>query len=447
MKATSWARRAGIGSVVALFALGCADSQPNPVAPNFVVGPPPEPDGSIGDRVWNDTDSDGVQDPGENGLPGWTVTISGSNLPAGYSTTQVTGSNGSYSFGDLPSGTYTVCVEPEPYYAQTYDLTSPVDDNCATRTIAASESAVDVDFGYVIPVVGCVAGPIGGIDLGLLPNYLLVFANGSKDANWQGATKGFAGDVVVDGILAKERTSGGVPYAGTIFTNDQTVGRWERILDQNIGQAVASTGETSLVSGLTTSLVNAFAQINDLTVTPGYESRSAMSLDGINTVNGTTDRIVINVTSGFGISRTINVTGDAGDVFVLRWDTDADFANGYQGQVKFQSGGAIIPHGGLTPSSFIHVAGDIKSSGGGSNPPAPYPQGPRLDDGTGALVDGGRDFSGGGFFTGYWLTTGKPGKGESSSMSNGIFVGGWYTLATKFSLTSGTSGVHVCPQQ
>jgi hypothetical protein len=52
---------------------------------------------------------------------------------------------------------------------------------------------------------------------------------------------------------------------------------------------------------------------------------------------------------------------------------------------------------------------------------------------------------GGGFFTGYWLTTGKPGSYESSSLSNGIFVGGWYTLAVKFSMTSGTSGAYVAP--
>lgn len=58
---------------------------------------------------------------------------------------------------------------------------------------------------------------IGDIDLGgLANNYLFFFANGSQDANWQGATKGFAGNVLVNGILASERTSGGVPFAGTI---------------------------------------------------------------------------------------------------------------------------------------------------------------------------------------------------------------------------------------
>ena len=95
----------------------------------------------------------------------------------------------------------------------------------------------------------------------------------------------------------------------------------------------------------------------------------------------------------------------------------------------------------------------MKSSGGGSNPPLPYPQGPRDNDGTGVLITGGADFNGGGFFTGYWFTTGLPtinpgGEqpyGVNGTFSNGIFVGGWYSKNTNFSMTSGTSGVYVSP--
>ncbi|MGE5352872.1 MAG: SdrD B-like domain-containing protein [Acidobacteriota bacterium] len=295
---------------------------------------------------------------------------------------------------------------------------------------------------------------IGGVNLGTLPDYLLFYSNGSIDANWQGATKGFVGNVAIDGIQASERTSGGVPYAGTIYTNDATLGAWQAIVDQNPGQATGSTGNVALISGLEADLVSAFQQINALPATPGYESVSSSVLNGLNTQNGINEVYVINITSDFGISDQLNVTGDAGDIYILRWDTDANFSNGYQGQVKFQSGGAIVPHGGLKPTNFISVAGDINSSGGGSNPPAPYPQGPRYNDGQGALINGGADFSGGGFFTGYWLTTGSPDNfdpatglwyGNTSPLSNGIFVGGWYSITDKFSMTSGTSGVYVTP--
>jgi hypothetical protein len=405
--------------------------------------------GSIGDFVWNDTNQNGIQDAGEPGIAGVTVTLTG---PGGTQTT-TTNANGGYLFTNLVPGSYTVTVStpsgftPSPVNAPGSNTGNDSNGSPATVSLGAGANDLSIDFGYYQPVVNaCTNGPIGGINLGVLPNYLFLFANGSQDANWQGATKGFAGDVVVDGILAKERTSGGVPYAGTIFTNDGTLSSWQAIVNQNAGQAFGSTGQTALVSSLKSSLTAAFAQINALPVTAGYASRSATSLNGVNTQNGISETIVVNVTSGFQVSSQIKITGDAGDVFVLRWDTDANFANGYQGIVKFQSGGAIVPQGGLKPGNFIHVAGDINASGGGGTPAAPYPQGPRLNNGTGALISGGSNYSGGGFFTGYWLTTGDPANGTTQPLSNGVFVGGWYTTTTKFSMTSGTSGVHVCPK-
>ena len=292
----------------------------------------------------------------------------------------------------------------------------------------------------------CPAGLIGSLLGPSVTNYLFLFTDGSTDVNWQGASKGFVGNVVVDGVLAKERTSGSFAYAGTISTNDATLSAWQSIVSNNPGQAFASTGQTALVSRMKSDLTSAFATINALPVTAGYASRSAASLDGLNTQNGVPETIVINVSSGLQVSSKIDITGDAGDLFILRWDTDQNFSNGYQGQVKFQSGGAIVPAGGLTAANFIHVAGDINASGGGSTPSAPYPQGPRFNNGLGALAAGAQNFNGGGFFTGYWLTTGDPVKHETSSLSNAIFVGGWYSTTVKFSMTSGTSGVHVsCP--
>ncbi len=299
---------------------------------------------------------------------------------------------------------------------------------------------------------------LGGVNLGQLPNYHLVFTDARNDANWQGATKGFVGDVAVDGLQADERTSGGVPYAGTIYTNDITLSAWSGIVAQNTAPNVTTTqafsvgSQTTLINNLTTDLENVFTQVNALPVTPGYAGVSTLSLNGLNTQNGIAQTFVINITSGLQVSSQINITGDASDIFIFRWDSDANFSNGYTGQVKFQSGGAFIPLGGLKPTNFIHVAGELSSSGGGSNPTAPYPQGPRLNNGQGALVQGGADFNGGGFFTGYWFTTGDPtltdfGQpyGAQTSLSNGIFVGGWYSKNTQFSMTSGTSGVYVSP--
>ena len=440
---------------------------------------------SLGDRLWNDTNANGIQDSGEAGISGQTITLIGgggdgliSTAGDNTSTTTVTGANGIYGFAGLTPGMqYQVQFsKPVGSVYTSKDIGADATDSDADTTtgrsqivtLVSGENNTTIDAGVVGPpasitltktvsvIEDCPTGPIGavdndrngavdgGINLGNLTKYLFVFTNGSVDANWQGATKGFAGDVAIDGIQAAERTSGGVPFAGTIYTNDTTLGAWGGIVSQNAGQAVAATGQTALIAGLETDLSNAFAQINGLAATTGYTSVSSTSLNGLNTLDGVNRTYVINVTSGFQVSSQINITGDAGDVFVMRWDTDTNAANGYQGEVKFQSGGAIVPKGGLTAGNFIHVAGDINSSGGGNTPPAPFPQGPRLDDGAGALPTGASNFSGGGFFTGYWLTTGSPTNGETGSLSNGIFVGGWYSSTTKFSMTSGTSGVYVC---
>ena len=286
---------------------------------------------------------------------------------------------------------------------------------------------------------------LGTLCLGSLTDYLFLFANGSSDANWQGATKGFAGDVALNGLIAQERTSGSVAFAGKIYTNDNSIQSWGNIINQNTSQSSVVVNASNRINTLSSNLNAAFAQINSRAPSSGFANVSSTSLNGLNTQNGIAQTFVINITSGLSVSSKINITGDAGDLFILRWDTDADPDNGYQGITKFQSGGAIVPHGGLIATNFVNVAGDISSSGGGNAPAAPYPQGPRLDNGLGALIQNGADFNGGGFFTGYWLTTGDPVTGKTRSLSNAIFVGGWYTTSTQFSMTSGTSGVYVAP--
>jgi hypothetical protein len=113
--------------------------------------------GSIGDRVWRDTDGDGVQEGGESGLSGATVQLrSGSGNVIGTTTTTV---DGLYSFGSLVAGNYTVCVAGVPAgFVQTHDLDGLATANCATATLAAGQARVDVDFGYkpIPPVASCV---------------------------------------------------------------------------------------------------------------------------------------------------------------------------------------------------------------------------------------------------------------------------------------------------
>ncbi len=143
-------------------------------------------DGSLGDRVWYDTDADGVQDAGEPGIAGVTVTLTGAGADDLFGTaddftaTTTTDANGFYLFANLPEGSYRVVVGGAPLTGQnqTFDLDSTLD--AATEvTLGALENRRDVDFGFVNPTPPA-TGSIGD-RLWLDPN-----GNGMQDAGEPG---------------------------------------------------------------------------------------------------------------------------------------------------------------------------------------------------------------------------------------------------------------------
>ena len=112
--------------------------------------------GSIGNFVWEDRDGDGVQDPGEPGIAGVTVTLfdaSGNSIAS-----VVTGPNGEYVFNGLPAGTYTVGFTTPTGYIGTIggaggDGTKDSDagTNGRTQPIVLGQGQVrtDIDAGFV----------------------------------------------------------------------------------------------------------------------------------------------------------------------------------------------------------------------------------------------------------------------------------------------------------
>lgn len=103
------------------------------------------PLGLLGDYVWLDADNDGIQDLGESGIEGVTVTLctAGADTVFGTSddiaaaTTQ-TDENGYYWFGGLQFGTYVIKVTPPAGLVQTFD-----DDG----TLSANQSTIAIDSG------------------------------------------------------------------------------------------------------------------------------------------------------------------------------------------------------------------------------------------------------------------------------------------------------------
>src|SRR5205823_2430853 len=67
---------------------------------------------TIGDFVWNDSNANGIQDSGEAGINGVTLTLTGTTGSGGAVTrTTTTTGNGGYLFSGLIPGTYTVTVD------------------------------------------------------------------------------------------------------------------------------------------------------------------------------------------------------------------------------------------------------------------------------------------------------------------------------------------------
>ncbi len=123
--------------------------------------PPPV---SLGDRVWLDTDGDGVQDPGELGIAGATLTLTD---PFGNPVTDVlgnpvgpitTGADGAYFFEGLPAGQYQVHITYPPGYGPTTaeageDTSADSSTTTATSVVLTpGQHDLSLDFG-VVPVV------------------------------------------------------------------------------------------------------------------------------------------------------------------------------------------------------------------------------------------------------------------------------------------------------
>jgi uncharacterized repeat protein (TIGR01451 family) len=111
--------------------------------------------------VWNDTDGDGGQDAGEPGIPGVTVTLTGTTSSGTPVTlTTVTNGSGNYTFTDLATGTYKLTFSTVPCYKPTVQdadpdesLDSDVDPSTYTtpnEVLSVEEINLSYDVGFVV---------------------------------------------------------------------------------------------------------------------------------------------------------------------------------------------------------------------------------------------------------------------------------------------------------
>ncbi len=162
---------------------------------------------SLGDRVWFDSDADGIQDAGEPGVPGVSIEL----IDAGGSVvaTATTAADGSYSFTDLAPGDYSVQVVGVGFVFTGQNI--------------GADDAIDSDVGAAgrSDTTNLISGEgETSVDAGLLPSSLgdLVFV----DSNGNGVQDG--GEPGLAGVTVELLNAGGTVVSTTTTAADGTYG-------------------------------------------------------------------------------------------------------------------------------------------------------------------------------------------------------------------------------
>ncbi|HHU6751118.1 TPA: SdrD B-like domain-containing protein, partial [Staphylococcus pseudintermedius] len=114
----------------------------------------PEPKYSLGDKVWEDTNKDGIQDTTESGIANVKVTLTKED---GTTVTTTTDEQGNYKFTDLPNGKYTVTFETpdgyEPTQANAGNNDEVDSDGQTVKVTIANKDDMTIDSGFHKPEV------------------------------------------------------------------------------------------------------------------------------------------------------------------------------------------------------------------------------------------------------------------------------------------------------
>jgi protocatechuate 3,4-dioxygenase beta subunit len=158
----------------------------------------------IGDRVWEDTNANGIQDAGENGIAGVTVLLkdSGGNT-RGTTTTDV---NGNYIF-DVAAGVYSVAVVPPSGY-----LVSSKDQG--------GNDGLDSDIDATTKTTAAVTITTGEVDLSLDAGLYRTAELGDRvwlDANRNGMQD--TGEAGVSGVKVTLLNASGVAVGSSQLTD------------------------------------------------------------------------------------------------------------------------------------------------------------------------------------------------------------------------------------
>ena len=164
----------------------------------------------VGDTIWQDTNANGIQDAGEPGIAGATVTLyDAAGNPIGTVTTTGTGK---YQFCDLPPGTYVVGVTPPA--GSTLTAVSKGSDR-------AADSDINPATGKTPPITLTSGQNDTTWDAGIVPASTELASLGDFvwiDTNTNGAQD--AGEPGIGGVIVTLFDSSGTAVATTTTTPD-----------------------------------------------------------------------------------------------------------------------------------------------------------------------------------------------------------------------------------
>jgi RHS repeat-associated protein len=118
---------------------------------------------SASGEVFADTNGNGQQDPGENGLAGWTVFLdaNGNGMPDSAEPQATTDSNGAYEIDGVQPGTYAVTAVRMDGFVQTAPPTATY-----SITVTADENFTGLDFGFQQAVTDLAVTSVGAPSAG-----------------------------------------------------------------------------------------------------------------------------------------------------------------------------------------------------------------------------------------------------------------------------------------
>ena len=136
-----------------------------------------EPTSTITGFVWNDLNENGLQNDGENGIPGVTVTLSDGNGNEVATTT--TDANGNYSFSDVKSDNYELIFDAsnDPVVGNNFEVTlqdvgsdERFDSDISQTTndvsfeFDAADGNADYDAGFTLPLANIMGIAFNDVD-------------------------------------------------------------------------------------------------------------------------------------------------------------------------------------------------------------------------------------------------------------------------------------------